>query len=66
MQICRLLKFRIDIDGLISSGSEFIFVKLTQDETGPKYSTSDQFGMRRSGDLYEVFRILKQLARGDD
>ena len=52
--------------GLIASGSDFIFVKLTQDETGPKYSTSDQFGMRRSGDLYEVFRILKQLARGND
>ena len=49
----------------MGSGSDFIFVKLTQDETGPKYSTSDQFGMRRSGDLYEVFPILKRLARGD-
>jgi hypothetical protein len=51
-----------DCYGLIASGSDFIFVKLIQDETGPKYSTSDQFGMRRSGDLYEVFRILKRLA----
>jgi hypothetical protein len=49
--------------GLIASGSDFIFIKLTQNETGPKYSTSDQFGMRRSGDLYQVFRILKGLAQ---
>jgi hypothetical protein len=49
--------------GLIASGSDFIFVKLTQDATGPQYATSDQFGMRRSGDLYEVFRILKRLAQ---
>jgi hypothetical protein len=49
--------------GLIASGSDFIFVKLIQDEAGPQYATSDQFGMRRSGDLYEVFRILKRLAQ---
>jgi hypothetical protein len=47
--------------GLLASGSDFIFVKLTQDGTYPKYATSDQFAMRRSGDLQEVFRILKRL-----
>jgi hypothetical protein len=49
--------------GLIASGSDFIFIKMVQHETGPQYATSDQFGMRRSGDLYEVFRILKRLAQ---
>ncbi|MEB3294274.1 MAG: restriction endonuclease subunit R [Synechococcales bacterium] len=47
--------------GLIASGSDFLFVKLMQDEPYPKYATSDQFAMRRSGDIYEVFRILKRL-----
>ncbi len=49
--------------GLIATGSDFIFVKVMQDAAGPQYGTSDQFGMRRSGDLYEVFRILKRLAQ---
>ncbi|MEB3294273.1 MAG: restriction endonuclease subunit R [Synechococcales bacterium] len=47
--------------GLLASGSDFIFVKLKQEEAGWQYSTSDQFAMRRSGDIYEVFRILKRL-----
>ena len=47
------------LDGLIALGSDFIFVKLNRDEVGPKYLISDQFEMRRSGDLYQVFRILK-------
>jgi hypothetical protein len=49
--------------GLLASGSDFIFVKLTQGATGPKYSTSEQFGMRNSGDLSEVFRIIKRLTQ---
>jgi hypothetical protein len=50
--------------GLIASGSDFIFIKLIQTESGPRYCTSDQLGMRRSGDIYQVFRILKRLTQG--
>jgi hypothetical protein len=49
--------------GLIASGSDFIFIKLVQTESGPRYSTSEQLGMRRSGDIYQVFRILKRLTQ---
>ncbi|MGD1902111.1 MAG: restriction endonuclease subunit R [Geitlerinemataceae cyanobacterium] len=49
--------------GLITSGGEFIFVKLEQG-TRPKYATSDMFVMRnrRRNELYEVLQILKKLA----
>ncbi len=50
--------------GLLASGSDFIFIKLVRDEQGVRYGTSDQFGMRRSGDIYQVFRILKRLTQG--
>ncbi len=50
--------------GLIASGSDFIFIKLIQTASGPRYCTSDQLGMRRSGDIYQVFRILKRLTQG--
>ncbi len=50
--------------GLLASGSDFIFIKLVRDEQGVRYGTSDQFAMRRSGDIYQVFRILKRLTQG--
>lgn len=50
--------------GLLASGSDFIFIKLVRNEQGVSYGTSDQFAMRRSGDLYQVFRILKRLTQG--
>jgi len=49
--------------GSITSGGEFIFVKLEKGDR-PKYATSDMFLMRnsRSNNLYEVLQILKKIA----
>ncbi len=49
--------------GLLASGSDFIFIKFVRNEQGVKYGTSDQFAMRRSDDIYQVFRILKRLTQ---
>jgi hypothetical protein len=47
--------------GLITSGSEFLFVKLDYG-TVPRYGTSRLFGMRSRGDIYEVYKILKHIS----
>jgi hypothetical protein len=48
--------------GMVTTGGEFIFVKLVTGEI-PRYSTSDQFVLQRrhENQLYDVFRILKRL-----
>jgi hypothetical protein len=48
--------------GLITSGADFIFVKLDKQDA-PQYSTSAQFGMRNPADLPEVLRILKRIGQ---
>ncbi len=48
--------------GLITNGGEFMFIKLLWQEK-PLYGTSHVFSMRNSGDLYEVFKILKYLCQ---
>jgi predicted type IV restriction endonuclease len=48
--------------GLATNGSEFIFLKLTQQEQS-QYGLSDLFTLRRrSNDLYVVLSVLKRLA----
>jgi len=52
--------------GMITTGGEFIFVKLVRDELPKyKYATSDLFILRRryENQLYDVFKILKKLTR---
>jgi hypothetical protein len=44
--------------GMVTNGSNFIFLKLI-DHT---YQLSDEFSLRRRGDLYQVLAILKHLA----
>jgi hypothetical protein len=44
--------------GMVTNGSNFIFLKLI----GQTYQLSDEFSLRRWGDLYQVLAILKQLA----
>jgi hypothetical protein len=45
--------------GLVTTGGEFLFVKLVRGEVN-RYSTSDQFVLRRqTNELYDVFRILQ-------
>lgn len=48
------------IFGLVTNGSNFIFIKLMKQET-PLYAFSDEFTLRRSNDLCSVLKVLKQL-----
>jgi hypothetical protein len=47
--------------GLVSNGSHFIFLKLTQQDK-PNYALSDEFTLlRRGNELYQVLAVLKTL-----
>lgn len=46
--------------GLVTNGSNFRFIKLTQQDT-PQYALSDEFILDRGDDLYKVLSILKRL-----
>jgi len=48
--------------GLVTNGSEFIFLKLQQQDT-LKYAESDLFSIKRGNDLYTVVSILKHLSQ---
>jgi len=48
--------------GLVTNGSEFIFLKL-QHQDSLKYAESDLFSIKRGNDLYTVVSILKHLAQ---
>ena len=50
------------IFGLVTNGSNFIFIKLIKQERS-LYALSDEFTLRRANDLYIVSRILKQLGK---
>lgn len=48
--------------GLATNGTEFLFLKLTQQDT-PRYALSNVFSLlNRGNQLYEVSRILKRFA----
>lgn len=47
--------------GLVTNGSNFIFVKLSQAQR-PHYQFSEEFSLRRGNDLAIVLKILKGLA----
>jgi Type I restriction enzyme R protein N terminus (HSDR_N) len=44
--------------GMVTNGNNFIFIKLQNNA----YQFSDEFSLRRRGDLYQVLAILKNLA----
>ncbi|MEB3281164.1 MAG: restriction endonuclease subunit R [Lyngbya sp.] len=46
--------------GLLTSGDNFIFIKLIQEEN-PVYALSKQFTLFNSGELYEVLKILRKM-----
>lgn len=48
--------------GLVTNGSNFIFLKLVKQEV-PYYALSDEFTLRRGNDLYTVLGILKRLSQ---
>lgn len=48
------------IFGLVSNGSNFIFIKLIQGDN-PQYALSDEFSLRRGNDLYRVLGVLRRL-----
>jgi hypothetical protein len=49
--------------GLVTNGSDFIFVKLTK-KNQPKYAISDQFTLlKRQSELYQVLSVLKNLSQ---
>jgi hypothetical protein len=48
--------------GLITNGSNFIFLKMIQQEV-PLYGLSDEFTLRRGNDSYTVLGILKRLSQ---
>ena len=47
------------IFGLVTNGSNFIFIKLIKQDRS-LYALSDEFTLRRANDLYIVLKILKQ------
>ncbi len=48
--------------GLVTNGSNFIFIKLIQQDF-PVYALSDEFTLRRGNDLYTVLSVLKRLGQ---
>jgi hypothetical protein len=48
--------------GLVTNGSNFIFLKMIQQEV-PLYALSDEFTLRRGNDSYTVLGILKRLSQ---
>lgn len=48
--------------GLVTNGSNFIFLKLIQQDF-PLYALSDEFTLRRGNDLYTVLSVLKRLGQ---
>ena len=49
--------------GLVTNGTDFIFLKLTQ-VNQPKYALSDQFCLfKRENELYQVLRIFKSISQ---
>jgi hypothetical protein len=50
------------IFGFVTNGIDFIFLKLTQQET-PKYATSYSFTLRSEDGLYTVLKVLKRFAQ---
>ncbi len=46
--------------GMITNGSNFVFLKLTKQDV-PQYAMSYDFSIRRGNDLYTVLSILKRL-----
>ena len=50
------------IFGLVTNGSNFIFIKLIK-QARSLYALSDEFTLRRANDLYIVLSILKQLGK---
>ena len=50
------------IFGLVTNGSNFIFIKLIKQERS-LYALSDEFTLRRANDLYIVLKILKQFGK---
>lgn len=51
-----------DVLGFVTNGSEFRFLKLSQ-QTVPKYGRSQLFSIDRGDDFYVVLRILKRFAQ---
>jgi hypothetical protein len=50
-------------DGLLTNGSNFVFLKLIPETNGFTYTFSDEFSLRNhQNDLYRVLQILKRLA----
>lgn len=48
--------------GLVTNGSEFIFIKLTKQRATPQYALSNVFSLlNRGNDLYSVLSVLKRL-----
>lgn len=53
---------RQQLYGMVTSGRNFIFVKLDRADREPIFAESDEFILRRGDDLEQIFRILKRLA----
>jgi len=52
--------------GMITTGGNFIFVKLVRGEK-PQYALSDQFALRkRENELYSVLQVFKRLSQLPD
>ena len=47
--------------GMVTNGSNFIFLKLAHQNI-PSYALSEEFTLRRAGDLFTVLQILKRFA----
>jgi hypothetical protein len=47
--------------GMVTNGSNFIFLKLTHQDI-PSYALSEEFTLRRAGDLFTVLQVLRRFA----
>ncbi len=49
--------------GLVTNGEDFVFIKLTKQNT-PRYALSDQFTLlKRENELYRVLSVMKKLGQ---
>lgn len=49
--------------GLVTNGSNFVFLKLASQGTTPRYARSDEFILEQGNDLNLVLQILKRIAQ---
>ncbi|MEO1093797.1 MAG: hypothetical protein AAFX01_02705 [Cyanobacteria bacterium J06638_28] len=62
-QLPELERWAIHFFGLITNGTDFLFIKVWSQQSTPQYALSEPFSLwRYENDLYKVLGILRRLA----